>query len=97
MLSESESGESGEAARSTRIPPPEAEWLDGYWLHSKPLGDCRGDKSQERIAETGDHDTEHGKPDAQRDCAIRRSDSDCAATDRLAHCGARSTLLYKKC
>lgn len=65
----------GEAARSTRTPPPEAVWLPGYWMYSKPLGDGRGDQPQERIAETSDHDTEHGKPDAERDGTVRGANS----------------------
>jgi hypothetical protein len=66
--------ESGEAARSTRIPPPEAQRLHGYWLHSKSLGQGRGDQPQQRIAKAGDHDTQHGEPDAQSDRAVRRAD-----------------------
>jgi len=58
------------AARSTRPPPPEAAWLPGDWLESKPLGDSRGDQPQQRIAQTGDDDTQYGKGAAEHDRAV---------------------------
>ncbi len=51
-----------------------AECLRGDGMEAKPLGDGGRDQSQQRIAQTGDHDTEHGKSDAQRHRAIRRAD-----------------------
>ena len=41
------------------------------WLHSEPLGHSRRDQPQQRIAQTGHHDTQHRKGYPQRDRAIR--------------------------
>ena len=55
----------------TRTRPPVAAGLLSDGMDPKPLGDSRGDQPQQRIAETANHDPQHGKPEAERDSAIR--------------------------
>ena len=54
----------------TRRPP----CLRADGLDAKAPGDGRRDQPQQRIAETGDHDAEDGKADAERDGAVRGAD-----------------------
>ena len=49
-------------------------WLLGDGLYAKSAGDGRGDQPQQRIAETGDHDPQHGKADTERDGTVGRTD-----------------------